>query len=388
MKLILLLLLVLTGLGLFEMIRHTFYRRRIPIRIHVNGSRGKSSVTRLIAAGLRAGGIRTVAKTTGSAASIIHTDGSESPIRRRGGPNIREQLRIFRAAAAEEVQALVLECMAVRPDLQDVSEHRIVAATVGVITNVRPDHMEVQGPSLDDVAMSLAGTVPRHSHLITSEIHYEEFLKEQAQRRKSRFTSSRSDAVMSEELAPFRYVEFPENVSLALEVCAAVGVPRELALAGMQTAQPDPGALSCWRIQEANKELEFISAFAANDPVSYVRIWERLQLDERKADTILLMNIRADRQRRSKDLVPLFGRNLSAGHYVFIGEKTRVCADMLRRRGFSRESVVDLGGWQAEAIWQRIVELATAQATVVGIGNIAGVGHELLALLRAKETRS
>jgi poly-gamma-glutamate synthase PgsB/CapB len=388
MKLILLLLLLLTGLGLFEMIRHVYNRRRIPIRIHVNGSRGKSSVTRLIAAGLRAGGIRTVAKTTGSAASIIHADGSESPVRRRGGPNIREQLRIFRAAAAEEVQALVLECMAVRPDLQDVCEHRIVAATVGVITNVRPDHLEVQGPNLDDVAKSIAGTVPRHSHLITSEIHYEEYLAKQALRRRSNFTLSRANMVTKEELAPFRYIEFPENVSLALDVCAAVGVPRARALAGMQDVRPDPGALSRMRIQEAGKELEFINAFAANDPVSYARIWERLQLDEHVDDTILLMNIRADRQRRSKDLVPLFGNSLTAGHYVFIGEKTRVCADMLRRRGFSRESVVDLGGWPADAIWRRTVALASTKATVVGIGNIAGVGHELLALLRAKERRS
>jgi hypothetical protein len=36
----------------------------IPVRIHVNGIRGKSSVTRLIAAALREAGIRTVAKTT------------------------------------------------------------------------------------------------------------------------------------------------------------------------------------------------------------------------------------------------------------------------------------------------------------------------------------
>ena len=82
MKLIALLLSLLTFLGVLEMARHLWYRRRIPIRIHVNGSRGKSSVTRLIAAGLRAGGLRTVAKTTGSAAAVIHADGSETPVRR------------------------------------------------------------------------------------------------------------------------------------------------------------------------------------------------------------------------------------------------------------------------------------------------------------------
>ena len=40
-------------------------------RIHVNGIRGKSSVTRLIAAALREGKVKTLGKTTGTAARTI-----------------------------------------------------------------------------------------------------------------------------------------------------------------------------------------------------------------------------------------------------------------------------------------------------------------------------
>ena len=63
--------LLTTGLaayGVWEWRRHARNVARIPIRVHVNGTRGKSSVTRLIAAGLRAGGVRTFAKTTGTMA--------------------------------------------------------------------------------------------------------------------------------------------------------------------------------------------------------------------------------------------------------------------------------------------------------------------------------
>ena len=70
-----LLLAGLTWFGVWETRRHTRTLRQIPIRIHVNGTRGKSSVTRLIAGGLRAGGIRTVAKTTGTMARLIFPDG-------------------------------------------------------------------------------------------------------------------------------------------------------------------------------------------------------------------------------------------------------------------------------------------------------------------------
>ncbi|MEO7117435.1 MAG: poly-gamma-glutamate synthase PgsB, partial [Candidatus Limnocylindrales bacterium] len=51
---------------------------RLAVRIHVNGIRGKSTVTRLVAAVLREGGYVTVAKTTGSAARVIGPRGEES----------------------------------------------------------------------------------------------------------------------------------------------------------------------------------------------------------------------------------------------------------------------------------------------------------------------
>src|SRR6476660_4712029 len=77
-----------------EAVLHRRSLKRIPIRIHVNGTRGKSSVTRLIAAGLRAGGIPTCAKTTGTLPRMILPDGSEYPVYRPSTPNVLEQLRI------------------------------------------------------------------------------------------------------------------------------------------------------------------------------------------------------------------------------------------------------------------------------------------------------
>ena len=57
------LLLLLIAVGYIEVSIHNLSLKKIPVRIHVNGTRGKSSVTRLIAAGLRFGGIKTLAKT-------------------------------------------------------------------------------------------------------------------------------------------------------------------------------------------------------------------------------------------------------------------------------------------------------------------------------------
>jgi len=92
--LLLALVLIVTAFGAAEFVLHRRALFKIPIRIHVNGTRGKSSVTRLVAAGLRAAGVKTCAKTTGTLARMILPDGSELPIYRPAGANIIEQKRI------------------------------------------------------------------------------------------------------------------------------------------------------------------------------------------------------------------------------------------------------------------------------------------------------
>ena len=394
MPLVIFLLSFLTALGLWEMGRHVLHRRRIPIRIHVNGSRGKSSVARLVAAGLRAGGLRVVAKTTGSSAAVIHCDGSETPVLRRGGPNIKEQLRVIRRATRENCEALVLECMAVRPDLQKVCEHNIVKATHGIITNVRPDHLEVMGPTMDDVAASLAGTVPRKAHFFTAEDRYDQYLSSRARRARSSYTHADASGVTSEQMQGFGYVEFPENVSLALEVCSSVGIDRDTALTGMYKVTPDVGALTRWRIEAPTgstgspRIMTFINGFAANDPDSYLRVWKHLGLDEDSGEVFILMNIRSDRQRRSKDLAPLLGTQMHASRYILIGSETALFADILGRGGMARKAISDLSGLPAEELWNRICSLAEGDCTVFGMGNIAGIGNQLLDLLRERRLAS
>ena len=72
-------------------VQQSYNKRRImgyTLRVHVNGIRGKSTVTRLIAGVLREAGYRTVAKTTGSEAVTIDLDGNDIPIP-RGEPSQR-----------------------------------------------------------------------------------------------------------------------------------------------------------------------------------------------------------------------------------------------------------------------------------------------------------
>ena len=77
MWVIVVLLVILLGFGFWEYRSHQFHLNQIALRIHVNGTRGKSSVTRLISAGLRSNGRRVFAKTTGTKARMIYVDGRD-----------------------------------------------------------------------------------------------------------------------------------------------------------------------------------------------------------------------------------------------------------------------------------------------------------------------
>jgi hypothetical protein len=238
---------LLTVLGIAELAMHRRKLAQIPIRVHVNGTRGKSSVVRLIAAGLRQGGVVTCAKTTGSLARMILPDGRELPIYRPAGANIIEQKRIVAVAAEHEAKALIIECMALQPQLQSLCELKLIHATHGVITNARPDHLDVMGPHDEDVARALAGMVPVEGKLYTAEQTHLGILKASAEDRGSKLIEVTGDELEPEALEGFGYTEHADNVALALRLCGDLGVEREVALEGMWLARPDPGAMTCQR---------------------------------------------------------------------------------------------------------------------------------------------
>jgi len=257
---------LLVALGLLERLAVERARAAVPIRIHVNGTRGKSTVTRLIAAALREAGVPAVAKVTGTAPRLILPDGSEHRIVRRAPASIREQAWLVRRAARAGARALVVECMAVRPDLQWVSERRMLQATIGVITNVRLDHTEAMGATLDQVAQSLANSVPRGGVLVTGD---------------PRFAAAGAAccAALGTRLVIAEAVERPpdpawlrEDMATALAVTRELGIADEIATRGMQKAAADPGAATGGVTMIAGRRIAWVDATAANDPESLDRI--------------------------------------------------------------------------------------------------------------------
>jgi poly-gamma-glutamate synthase PgsB/CapB len=371
---------VLILLGVIELILHRHRLSRIPIRIHVNGTRGKTSVTRLIAGGLREAGIRTVAKTTGTVPRFILPNGREVPVYRPGGPNIIEQKQSVTMAAAQRADALVVECMALQPQLQWLSEARLIQATHGVITNARPDHLDVMGPTEEDVALALAGMVPIRGVFITAERKHRELFQWAAEDRGSRFRGSEqiSFAVTPEDLSGFSYLEHQDNVELALAVCEELGVDNETALRGMWRAKPDPGAMTEDEVEFFGRTIVFVNGFAANDPISTQYIWEQSLHRHRELHRrIAVFNCRSDRANRSELLAESYASWTQADEVVLLGTGQYIFARAAVKNGLDPTRLVFVDQTHPADIFEILLGLAETSALVMGLGNIAGPGLAL-----------
>ncbi len=364
-----------------EEVLHRRRLSRVRHRIHVNGSRGKSSVTRLIAGALREGGVRTVAKTTGSSPRLVLPDGSEVLIRRMGPPSIHEQMRLWRWVSHLEPEAVVVECMALNPYNQWVSEHKMVRATIGVCTNVRADHLDVMGPTVAEVERALAGTVPERGIFVTAERRLNAVLRRACEERGTRYiqvTDEDIAAVTPEDLARFPYIEHAENVALALKVSDLLGIPRGTALAGMVRATPDVGALRRLELSFFGRRLVWVNAFAANDPDSYRVILRRLEADFAASDTrIVVVNCREDRADRSKQLGEIAAEWQGVNRFVLVGTGTEVFARAASRAGLPPERVYTMVGDPVEKVFERVVSWSGRNGLIIGIGNIKGMGAAL-----------
>ncbi len=376
----------LLAAGLAESISHRRNLHRIPIRIHVNGTRGKSSVTRLIAAGLRGAGIRTFAKTTGTLPRMILPDGSEVPVDRDSGANVLEQREIVREAARHHVEALVVECMALQPWLQWICESKLIRATYGVITNAWADHLDVMGPDDSHVAKALCNMTPQNGVLFTAERKHRRILRRAAKDRGSRLEAvgERDVAQVTEaDLKRFSYPEHRENVALALRVCAGLGIDRETALAGMCQAQPDPGATATYELEFWGRTIQFVSAFAANDPTATERLWQASLTSHPGVERrIALFNCRSDRLDRSRQLAQACVDWEPADSYVLIGTGTQAFVRFAAAAGLDPRKVVVAERESPAELFETLIDLAGQSALIVGMGNIGDNGLEIARFFR------
>lgn len=384
--------LVLLTLGLLaywrvSVTQHQRRLRQLQVRIHVNGIRGKSSVTRLVSGVLREGGYVTVAKTTGSAARVIGPYGDEEPIKRRGAPTINEQIEIVRDHVTAGVEALVVECMAVRPQYQEYSQDFIVRSDITVITNVREDHQEEMGETLEQIADSMSVTIPHGGVIVSAEArpHLQQRLRENAETRGSRFVAADPESVLDEDLARFDYLQFKDNVAIGLAVAEILGIDRATAMRGMWKAAPDPGVVRLRTFHVRGKQVLWVPMFAANDRESVIATFEVLQSYFHPGATVIgILNNRADRGRRAELFAGMVPHDLAGhlDHVVTFGAYEQTVTATMVAEGYPETRIHHLGDSvrpSLEQILDTITDLIEGRRGVlVGMVNIHTPQAEML----------
>jgi poly-gamma-glutamate synthase PgsB/CapB len=360
-----------------ERIVHERRLKRIPIRIHVNGTRGKSNVTRLIAAILRRSGIRTLTKTTGTLPRLILPDGNEETLCRRSPANILEQMKIVKRADRLKAEALVVECMALDPALQFISETAMIRSTIGVITNVRPDHFEVMGGSLDDVAEALSQSVPVEGILVTGDRRYYPFFSDVASRRGSRAVLAGNLKPEGEDFRQGTHI-FRENIEIARSVCSLLGLDPAVVSLCLDDAAITGTDARIFCIPFGKRKVHFVDAFSANDVESTRIIQERaFAHNAGSGPWIALFNNRADRPLRMKS----FADDLLTGalyDYVAVTGEGRHLAYRYMRRKISEEKIFVLSNTFPQKLLDELFQnTACMECTIVGMGNEQGLGRRL-----------
>ncbi|MCC7294578.1 MAG: poly-gamma-glutamate synthase PgsB [Acidobacteria bacterium] len=383
------LLLLFSGFLLLERRRLARLRARVPLRICVTGTRGKSAVTRQVAAALRASGRAVLAKTTGSKPVLIFPDGREREIDRPGPASVLEQKRVLALAARLGVDALVAEMMSIRPECLAVESGLILRPGLLAVTNVRLDHEEEMGRTREEIAESLAAAIPGGGTVLVPEGEVFPAFARTARRKNARLVS----VPQGEEDGPLPLVDFPENVRLSLAVAERAGIDRRTASRGIASAEPDFGDLRAWSMVSpaSGRTWHFVSIFAANEPestrIALERARRRVPFEGRRV--IALLNLRADRASRTRRWLEAIRNGFFAGfdRVVFIGEQ----APALGRLKFPRSEGIPaagvLAGRSPAKVTAALWPLWAGEAVVVGAGNIAGLGGALVEYWDAAGTR-
>lgn len=362
--------------GIAEKLFHRKNLAAIPIRILVNGTRGKTSVTRLLTAAMNEAGIRTLGKTTGTEAALILPDGTEASYRKKWRLiNIREQIPFARRAKKLGVEAVAVECMALHPENQLMMGKELVRPTLTLITNTRVDHLAEIGRTPEETAAVLALSVPKGGEVITRDPVFKACMGLPTET-----APEETFALPDGYLNSFPYPVFEDNIQLVLQAAARLGIDRETALRGMQKAKPDIGMRGPYAVGESL----FINAFAANDPVSARTLYAQYSAGYEEKPLIILFNHRRDRAYRIDTFAALI-RELKITHKG--GTRVYVCGDDART---AARRIAGKTGAGAEAMPGKqddfIKSLKDSPCLVLALGNIHHGGREMLERLEKMET--
>ena len=357
---------IMLFLGVLEAVSHKQNLMKISVRILVNGTRGKTSVTRLIASALNEAGFSTYAKTTGSDAKWIMPDGIEISYRGHRMANIIEQIPFIRMARKGKAQAIVVECMALHRENQQMMAEKLVCPHYTIITNAYVDHIDEIGRTEEETIDTLSLSVWSKGSAVSADKRFSNYVP--------RVLCPAADLPMP-AADMFSYPVYEDNLRLVHALTQALNIPWATAIRGMLKAQPDIGMCGPFYLGSSL----VVNAFAANDPHSFEEIYA--SLPQRKGPFYLLYNHRSDRGYRLRAFIPSITKlKPHCEALIVIGENKIMTARYMQRR-------TGIPAAMSKNAYDWIKALPQEETTVLCFGNIKGDGQRLIQTLLKEKNK-
>jgi poly-gamma-glutamate synthase PgsB/CapB len=356
----------------------------VPLRICVTGTRGKSSVTRLITAALRGSGMSVIARTTGAKPVLILPDGSEREIPRHGPPTILEGKKILGTGARLHVDACVVELMGIQPENIYVESQKIFKPHILVVTNVRLDHMAQMGRRKDHIASCFAGAIPKDGAVFIPQKEVYPVFQRTSESRKTNLFPVPHDAhnLCIDQKREILSSEFDENIRLSLSVTEFLGQDPLTAFRATNDVPPDFGSLKVWTALRppSRPDWYFVNGFAANEPESTQLVISRLRdkLPIEGRSIIGVLNLRGDRGDRTLQWIDALKSGMFSDiqKLICVGDHRVALARKLKK--LVGAEIYAWRGFQPEEMQARLSALTKEKAVVIGMGNMGGAGKRLV----------
>lgn len=393
---------------IYERISMNLRRNAIPLRISVTGTRGKSSVVRMIASMLREDGRKVIAKTTGSQARFVLPDAQEIEVARRGVTSIIEQKRLIKKAAKIKADCLVAEIMSIHPENHYVESQQMLQPHIVVITNVREDHTEAMGKTKDEIAAVLALDIPAEAKVFVPEKENRALFETAVKNAAGELIEVQKGIAspLFQHAPELERKEFPDNLDLVYALGQHLHIDQKTILKGIHQARLDIGKFKIWKYQspETRKTYYLVNGFAANDPESTWQVIAKVKeiLPSAADELIGLLSLRADRGDRTEQWLEALSHDafngfsriyVTGAHSQIVRRKLKAAVKphaMVENRSAViltagkmpalpyLQSVSILKTKPPEAMMQTMLAEIEDQSVIFGFGNIKGVGELLV----------
>ena len=249
-----------------------------PVRVLVTGSRGKSSMVRLLTAALEGAGMVAAGRITGVLPRELFR-GREKLIL-RAGPGSVAEMKWWLRTLPSGAEGVVLENSAVAPELQSLA-WQWMKPLCTVLTNVRPDHEDAWGRGEEAAARVLCSGIVGGTVILPESVAAKEVVSEL-------LASKGCEMRPCPDGGDFRQT----HLSLVEGVCRFLRLNETKAFESAAALPPDIADFQIF----AEGGGRLASAFSANDLLSSLDLFRETGWSGR--ETTVLFNSRKDRTAR------------------------------------------------------------------------------------------